>query len=72
MEKYGLPPEERGQRGKKFIGVKFDCCGVYSRVYYSEQRKGYFGSCPICHRRVNVRVDPEKGVDARFFKLTPQ
>ena len=63
------PPHERSQRGRKYIGVNFRCCGVYSRIYYSEARKGYFGYCPMCHRRVNVRVDPDKGIDARFFNL---
>ncbi len=67
--KYGTPEEQRGQRGRKFIGVQFECCGIYSRIYYNEQHNGYFGYCPLCHRRVNVKVDPQKGVDARFFRL---
>lgn len=71
MAKYGLPPEERGHRGRKFIGVRFDCCGVYSRIYYNKEQNGYFGYCPMCHRRVTVRVDPEKGIDGRFFSLKP-
>ena len=69
--KYGLPPEERGKRDRKFIGVKFECCGVYARIYYNEQQKGYFGYCPLCHRRVRVLVDPATGVDARFFSVRP-
>jgi len=67
--KYGTPPEERDKRGRKFIGVKFECCGVYGRIYYSEVNNGYYGYCPLCHKRVNVRVDPEKGTDGRFFRL---
>ena len=68
---YGTPSDERGLRGRKFIGVMFECCSIYGRVYYSESKKGYYGACPICRRRVNVKVDPEKGIDARFFRLTP-
>jgi hypothetical protein len=71
MNKDIQPPEDRPGRGRKFIGVKFECCGVYSRIYYNEKLNAYNGYCPMCHRRVNVRVDPEKGVDARFFRLTP-
>jgi hypothetical protein len=71
MDTYGLPPEEREKRGRKFIGVRFDCCGVYARIYFNEKQNGYFGYCPMCHRRVSVRVDPEKGTDSRFFKLKP-
>lgn len=66
---HGNPQDANAQRGRKFIGVKFECCGVYSRIYYNDQKQGYFGYCPLCHRRVNVRVDPEKGIDARFFNL---
>jgi len=61
----------RPVKGRKFIGVKFECCGVYSRIYFDEKRNGYFGCCPLCRRPVNVRVDPEKGIDARFFRLIP-
>jgi len=53
--------------GKKFIGVKFECCGVYSRIYYNEKENGYTGNCPLCRRKVRVRIDPEKGINARFF-----
>ena len=67
--KYSMPPDDRNKRRKNFIGVEFECCGVYSRIYYSEKHNGYFGYCPLCHRRVRVRVDPEKGVDGRFFRM---
>jgi hypothetical protein len=66
---YGMPPEERDKRNRKFIGVEFECCHVYSRIYFNETAKAYQGYCPLCHRRVKVRVDAEKGIDARFFRL---
>ena len=66
--RYGVPPEQRDQRGRKFIGVQFTCCGVYSRIYFNEKENGYFGTCPLCRRRVRVRVDAEKGIDSRFFR----
>ncbi len=70
---YGTPPQDgKPRQGRKFIGVKFECCGVYSRIYFDEKRNGYYGCCPMCHRPVNVRVDPETGVDGRFFTLRPR
>lgn len=67
--KYGTPPEERGKRDRKFIGVEFECCHVYSRIYYNETQNMYLGCCPLCRRRVRVKVDADKGIDARFFRL---
>lgn len=54
--------------GKKFIGVHFECCGLYTRIYYNEKENAYKGNCPLCRRPVNVKVDPQTGVEARFFK----
>jgi hypothetical protein len=53
--------------GKKFIGVKFECCGVYQRIYINDRGDAYEGQCPICRRKVRAVVDPSRGIDARFF-----
>lgn len=53
--------------GKKFIGVKFECCGVYTRIYHNEKENAYVGNCPLCRRSVRVEVNSQTGVDARFF-----
>lgn len=53
--------------GKKYIGVHFECCGVYTRIYYNEAVKAYIGNCPLCRRPVRVLVDPDTGIEARFF-----
>lgn len=60
------PPQE--PRKRRYIGVHFECCGVYRYVYYNEKENAYIGNCPFCHKRVRVGVDPEKGISARFFK----
>lgn len=54
--------------GKKFIGVHFECCSVYTRIYHNEKENAYIGQCPLCHRKVTVKVDPKEGINARFFK----
>jgi len=53
--------------GNKFIGVKFECCGLYARIYYNQEKNAYIGHCPKCRMPVRVAVDPQKGVDQRFF-----
>ncbi len=50
----------------KWIGVTFNCCRVYSRVYINKKGSAYQGRCPKCGRKVEVRIDP-RGTDSRFF-----
>ena len=51
---------------RRWIGVRFECCSVYSRVYINKEATAYEGRCPKCGRKVEVRIDPH-GTDARFF-----
>ncbi|MHC4179805.1 MAG: hypothetical protein ACYSWU_20040 [Planctomycetota bacterium] len=59
-----LPPAEGGRR--RFIGVRFACCRVYTRVYVNRTATAYEGYCPKCSRPVRVRIGPG-GTDSRFF-----
>ena len=52
--------------GRRFVGVHFICCDVYTRVYINRAATAYEGNCPKCAKRVRLRVGPG-GTDARFF-----
>jgi hypothetical protein len=51
---------------RRFVGIHFACCDVYSRVYINRQETAYVGHCPRCMRRVELKIGPG-GTDARFF-----
>jgi hypothetical protein len=57
---------ERSLRARRWVGIHFDCCSVYTRVYRNAEGTAYHGACPRCGRPVTLRVGPD-GTDARFF-----
>lgn len=61
----GQSDEKRKPR--PFLGVLFECCHVYSRIYRREDGTAYTGACPRCGRRLRVLVG-EGGTGRRFFR----
>jgi hypothetical protein len=55
-----------GQGGRPFVGMHFTCCDIYTRIYLNTERTMFFGHCPRCGRRVQIKVSPD-GSDSRFF-----
>ncbi|MEW5725976.1 MAG: hypothetical protein AB1896_22905 [Thermodesulfobacteriota bacterium] len=55
-------------KNRRFLGVKFNCCHVYYRIYVNKAGTHYRGNCPRCGRPISIRIDPDKGIRARFFE----
>ena len=55
--------------GRKFIGVRFDCCGSYARVYKNRAGDAYEGRCPKCLKPIRFEIGPG-GSSARFFSAS--
>ena len=49
-----------------FLGINFQCCRTYGRVYRNQQRTAYVGFCPKCGAKINVPIGGG-GTSQRFF-----
>jgi len=67
MDIYDDPAANTGTGPRPYLGILFECCGVYARVYRQPHEMIYRGRCPKCLRLVQVRVGPD-GTPARFFR----
>lgn len=56
-----------GEAQKKFLGIMFECCNVYRRIYINKEGNAYEGRCPKCFAKVKVLIG-EGGSDTRIFR----
>ncbi len=63
-----MKKEEKKRKSQPFIGIQWDCCKTYSRVYLNNKGAAYVGWCPKCSKRVQINVCPG-GSKSRFFNV---
>lgn len=51
---------------RPFIGIQFQCCRTYARIYRNAEMTAYVGNCPRCAGRIEVPIR-HGGGSARFF-----
>ncbi len=61
----GQGSENQGSR--PYIGISFECCNIYVRVYRKPEDMHYRARCPRCLREARLRVGPG-GTSARMFR----
>ncbi|GAB4335376.1 MAG: hypothetical protein Kow0099_07790 [Candidatus Abyssubacteria bacterium] len=59
-------PSEQPREERRYLGVMFECCHVYSRIYKNKEESAYVGWCPRCARKVEIPIHPS-GTHSRFF-----
>ena len=62
------PPQSGPADVRRFVGIKFACCDLYSRIYVNRAGNAYEGYCPHCSKPVRIRIAPG-GTDSRFFTV---
>ena len=54
---------------RPFLGIMFECCSVYARIYKNKEGTAYEGHCPKCMKPIRIRVG-KGGSSNRFFKVS--
>ncbi len=67
INQYDEPDGDNANSPRPYIGVYFECCGVYARIYRQDDQMVYLGRCPRCLRQIRVRVGPG-GTSERLFR----
>jgi hypothetical protein len=58
--------EKQSGQKRPFIGIHFQCCRVYSRIYLNAAGTAFVGWCPKCAKKAEIFVSTT-GSSSRFF-----
>lgn len=61
-------PNDTQNSSRPFLGIHFECCGTYARIYRDATERFYCGDCPRCGKQVRVPIG-EGGTSSRFFSV---
>ncbi len=65
----GSQPKQLSAPGRRFVGLHFLCCDIYTRVYINRDETAYEGHCPQCTKKVKLRIGPA-GTSSRMFTVS--
>ena len=63
-----MEKDNKERTTRPYVGITWDCCHVYSRVYLNKKGTAYVGWCPKCGKRVQMNLSPT-GSKSRFFNV---
>lgn len=58
--------EPKKTQQRKYLGIMFQCCNVYGRIYKNREGTAYVGKCPKCFKNIVIPIG-NGGTDKRFF-----
>ena len=61
--------DKKQRKPRPYIGIRWECCKVYSRIYLNHKGRAYVGWCPKCGKRVQLDLSPT-GSKNRFFHVS--
>jgi len=61
-----MPEEKEEKKQSNYLGIMFNCCNIYGRIYKNKDKTAYVGHCPKCMRSLRVKIG-EGGTNTRFF-----
>ncbi|MBU0553315.1 hypothetical protein KKF91_13205 [Myxococcota bacterium] len=53
---------------RPFLGIYFECCRVYARIYPNKEGTHYVGRCPRCLKPARFQIG-EGGSDQRIWRV---
>lgn len=57
---------ENKEKKSNYLGIMFNCCSIYGRIYKNKEGTAYVGRCPKCMRTIRIPIG-EGGTNTRFF-----
>jgi len=64
----GKTGENAKGRSRSFVGITFECCSVYRRVYLTADKSAFAGACPKCGKPTRIRIG-HGGSKSRFWTV---